>query len=304
MRVSVVALAALTALLTACTPPALVKLQEPLNEADKAEAVVLYLEQTEVAVDDVDVQQAGGGLIGVLIEGAIESTKTRNRQEALAPLRDVLLDYDYEAQLIAALRNSLPTAMVRADAGFEIVRNEQELHDYLGKVVPANVLVVNTRYAFEQEFDVAYVFAAVQLTRYEKVPAPKSRSRRKRKATEEDKPLVLHAGAYSAQFVLSDPFARRKMGAFEGHALAWSADQAAPVREAFTAALGEIADLIRRDGNGEIPPPASGHLRAYLANPYMAPMTVRTEAVEQTSERSLLKFGQHLASVDNRQIRR
>ena len=100
MRVSVVALAALTALLTACTPPALVKLQEPLNEADKAEAVLLYLEQTEVAVDDVDVQQAGGGLIGVLIEGAIESTKTRNRQEALAPLRDVLLDYDYEAQLI------------------------------------------------------------------------------------------------------------------------------------------------------------------------------------------------------------
>jgi hypothetical protein len=297
------------AALAGCAATPLKKLEAPLSEAEKAGAVVIFLQQSEVAVDDVDVQNAGGGLIGALIEGAMESTMTRNRQKAIAPLRDALLDYDYERKLIEALQQQMPTSMVTADATFKVVRNEEEWRSHLATVVPATVFLITTRYAFEQDFDIAYVHASADLSRYERVP-PDARTRRKMSAEQRkaNDPTVLHRGSYYSQHVTRDPLAKLQringLKAYQTEALLWANEGAEPVRQAFSAGLTEVATLIQRDGNRALPEPADASLRVYAAHSRVQPMVIKAKVLEQAPERTLFSHGQNIFWVDNRQIKR
>ena len=292
----------------ASAPP--VKLATPLGETEKAAAVVIFLPQSEVQVDDVDVANAGGGLIGVLIETAIESAKTRNRQEAITPLRDALLDFDYESRLIEAMRQSLPTSLVQADASFKLVRNEDEWLAHLAAVVPANVMRVDARYAFEQEFEVAYVHAIATLTRYTVVPDPSSerRGKRRRGKSKDDpnKPLQLHVGSYYSQHVTRQVTERLRgrdgMAPFEIDAQAWAADSADAARRGFAAGLDEVADLIRRDGERSLPPVSESAAKVLLANSAFQPLLVQAHWLERRNGRSLVEFRNTLFWIDDRQI--
>lgn len=80
-------------LLVGCASAPINKLETQLAEIDKAQFVVILFEQSEVKVDDADVGNAGGSLIGALIEAGMASAMTKNRQKAIAPLRDTLLEF-------------------------------------------------------------------------------------------------------------------------------------------------------------------------------------------------------------------
>jgi hypothetical protein len=297
------------AALVGCAPAPLKKLEAPMAEAEKADHVVIFLEQSEIAVDDVNVQNGAGGLIGALVEMAIESTMTKNRQEAIAPLRDALLDLQYETKLIEAVRSHLPTSLVKPDAQFKLVRNHEEWRAHLKTVVPANVFDVNTRYAFEQNFDVAYVYAAARLQHFTRVPPSeqdwKKMSKKQRKTYE---PTLLHAGSYFSQHVTHSPFEKQKKAkgeaGYEHNAAMWAADNAEPVRRAFGQSLDEIAVLIQRDGEGDLPPaPKKKDTRAYLAHFAVQPMLLKTSRIERAADRSLVVLGQNTFWIDNLQVK-
>ncbi len=303
------------ATLVGCAPAPLKKLDAPMAEAEKADHVVILLTQSEIAVDDVDVQNNAGGfglvgaLIGALVETAMESTMTKNRQEAIAPLRDALLDYEYETKLIEAIKTHLPTSLVKADAQFKLVRNDAEWRAHLESVIPANVFLVDTRYAFEQNFDVAYVYAAASLQRFVKVPPSESdwkkMSKKQRKAYE---PTMLHAGSYYAQHVTHSPFAKqvkaKSDALYQHNAAQWAVNDAEPVRQAFGQSLDEVAELIQRDGEGRLPEaPKKKDVRVFLANFAFQPMVAKSSRIENSADRSLVVLGQNAFWIDNLQIK-
>ena len=297
------------AVLAGCAPAPLKKLDTPMVEAEKADHVVIFIAQSEVAVDDVDVSNGGGGLLGALIEIAVESAKTKNRQEAIAPLRDALLDFEFEAKLIESIKARLPVSLVKADATFKIVHNEAEWRTHLASVVPANVFLVTPRYAFEQDFDIAYVHATAALQQFRSVPPEekvlKKMSRAEREAVA---PMVLHAGSYFSQHVTHSPFERQRKApgeaGYEHDAAQWRSDGAQPVRDAFAKALDEIALLIQRDGEHPLPRIKKGKTRVYLASPWVQPMLLKGAHVGESPGRSLLMLGESAYWVDDRQIKR
>ncbi len=297
------------ALLAGCMPAPLKKLDAPLADAEKADHVVILLTQSEVSVDDADVGNGGGGLLGALIEVAVESAKTKNRQEAIAPLRNALLDYQYEAKLIEAIKAHLPTSMVTADATFKVVHNTDEWRAHLQSVIPANVFLVSTSYAFEQDFDIAYVGAGVALRKFSTMPPDekqwKKMTTKQRKAVEAP---LLHQGSYTSQHVTRSLFVKVKktpgMARYEQNAADWSQNGAEPVRIAFSKALDEIASLIQRDGDRSLPPtPPKKGTRAILANPYMQPNLANTSIIERANGRSLVVIGQNIHWIDDRQVK-
>ena len=295
------------ATLAGCAAP-LAKLDAPMEESNKADHVVILLEQSEIRVDDADVYGGGFGVIGVLVEAAVESAKTKNRQEAIAPLRDALLEYRFEDKLVEAIRAELPTSLVKAGAPVKVVRSSDEWRDHVRSLaLPANVFVVNTRYGLEQDFQIAYIHAMASLLAVVHKPLTEAEMHGMR--TEERKarePKALHMGSYYSEHVTQPLWGKQpdtgKLARYEFNAGQWAANAAQPVRDAFARGAGEIAGLIRRDGDGAVQ--ASGDKsKALVAHSAVAPMAVKAPVAERDDDRLLLADGPNLRWVDLRQIK-
>lgn len=297
-------------LLTSCATTAPTKLAAPLAEPDKADHVVVVLGQSEIAVDDVDLQTGGQfGALGVLIEGIAEAKMSTNRQKAIAPLRDALLDYDFENRLSAALVSNLPTALVKSNAPIKIVRSEQEWQAHLATVVPSNVLRIEPRYALEQEFDIAYLHATSSLATFRRTPP--SSSELKKMSQEQRRlasPTVLHSGAFYSEFVLRTPHGRQDkspgQAAYELNASRWAVDSSEPLRTAFDRAVGEVAGLIKLDGDRQLQQaPVGATARALVASVITQPMFTKATLLQAAEGRSLISDGVATRWIDDRQIK-
>jgi hypothetical protein len=283
------------------------KLRAPLKDEAKASTVVLYVQQTEVAVDDPYVGAPGGGLLGALIGSAIESKMARNRQAAVGPVRDAMLDFGFEQQLQAALQRHLPRSLVADDAQFLVVRSEQEWRDHLRRVTPSNVLLVTARYAFEQNFEMAYVHAIASLQRADK-PLPDEATfealpnRKKRKLA----PTLLHTGSYYSAFVTHSPYQKQARAdgdaGFEHNAKQWTQDGAEPLRASFAAGIEEVAALVEREAAAGLPK-ADGKVRAMIPHSVLPSNSRKLPRLEAGAGRSLLQDKFDLYWVDDRLIK-
>jgi hypothetical protein len=297
----------LLATLAGCAAP-LAKLGAPMDEASKADHVVILLEQTEIRVDDADVNGGAFGVIGVLVEAAVESAKTKNRQQAIAPLRDALLEYRFEDKLVQAIQEQLPTSLVKAGAPVKVVRSTDEWRNHVrGLQLPANVFVVTTRYGLEQDFQIAYIHAMASLLAVKHKPLTEAEMHgmrsEERKARE---PKALHMGSYYSEHVMQPMWGKKpdtgKQPRYEFNAAQWAVEDARPVRDAFGRGAGEIASLVRLDGDGGVQ--ASGaKSKALVANWMLAPMAVKAPVAERADDRLLLADGMNLRWVDARQIK-
>jgi hypothetical protein len=283
------------------------KLRAPLAQDARASTVVLYVQQTEVAVDDPYVGAPGGGLLGALIGSAIESKMARNRQAAVGPVRDAMLDFRFEEQLQAALKRRLSPALVEDDAPFVVVRSEQEWRDHLRRVTPATVLLVTARYAFEQNFEMAYVHAIASLQRADKALPDEAAfealpNRKKRKLA----PTIVHTGSYYSAFVTHSPYRKQARAegdaGFEHNAKQWAKGGAEPLRASFSAGIEEVAALVEREATAALPR-AGGKVRAMLPHSILAPVSRRLPRLEAGAGRSLLQDKYDLLWVDDRQIK-
>jgi hypothetical protein len=295
------------AMLAGCaTPPT--KLGAPMQESSKADHVVILLEQSEIRVDDANVDGSAFGVVGLLVEGAVESVKTRNRQEAIAPLRDALLEYRFEEKLVDAIQAELPTSLVKAGAPVKVVRSAGEWRDHVRALqLPANVFLVKTRYGLEQEFEIAYIHAQASLLTVKHKPLTEDEMYGMR--TEERKarePTALHVGSYYSEHVTQPMWGRKpnigRRPRFEFNAEQWTADDAQPVRDAFARGAVEVAGLIRSDGDGTVQ--ADGpKSKALVAHTFLASIAVKAPVADREGDRLLLADGPNLRWVDQRQIK-
>lgn len=287
-------------LLSACATAPVPRLAVDAREDEKAVAVVLWIEQSEISVDDVNVN-AGGGLIGALIEAGIESTMARNRQRALGPLRDALVDFDLETTMTEALRAHWPDALVRDDGRLSVVRNREQWLGVLEGMVPARILLLRARYAFLPDFDIAYVAIDADLSHYPRIPPePAERNRmssRERKAAE---PTPVHRGRYFSSHVRSPLFGPggREKGTtdFQVNATRWAEDGALALRHALRLGANEVAGLLQRDGRAAVPevpePLRNGprRPRAMLVNIHGTTNLPYVDLLERRDDRSLVRF--------------
>ena len=294
--------------LSACLAPP-PRLEAPLAEAEKSSAVVVFLPQTEIGLDQVSFDGSTQSLAVDLVGGIVAGKMASNRAKAIIPYRQVLLSHNLENQLIDALREHLPLAMVQADASFKIVRNEAEWRYHLHSVVPANVLLIRARYAFEQNLEVAYVYADVDFSRYHRVPLDSEASRRLgMEATRAAKPLLLHRGSYYSQHVLQPLFDETVEGlsGFNANAEAWSRDWAEPARRAFASGMREVAELIALDSQGYLPNPTDPEeLWIKAADARLGLVALWADVLMRSDDRILVKHSQSHQRywIDPRQVK-
>ena len=296
------------ALLSGCvTPPP--RLNAPLVEAEKASALVVNLQQTEIALDQVTFDGGSQGAAVDLVGGIVAGKMASNRAKAIVPYRQVLLSHNLENQLIDALRKHLPVAMVRSDAAFKIVRNEAEWRHHLQSVVPANVLLVTVRYGFEQNLEVAYVYADVDFSHYHRIPPDREASRQMSlEARRAAQPTLLHRGSYYSQHVLQPLFDESVAGlsGFNASADAWSENAAKPARTAFAIGMDEVAQLIATDSQGGLPTPQDpDQLWIKAANARMGLGALWADVLLRRGDRILVKHSQSHQRywIDPRQVK-
>ena len=207
--------------------------------ATRSDTVLIFLQQREVEVDKPDVN-AGGGLLGALVEGVMESTMDKNRQAALTPIRNGLIGLDFENRFVAMLKQTMPTSLVQESAAYTVVRSQFDLEAALVKVNGRNGALVSARYAFDQNFNALYVNTAVQFGDIGMVLNAKGKAQSKYKTQKAMIGKVTFA-SYSSHFFIPDA------GGYEAGAAYWSANSGKPMLDAFQQSLDEIGGLIKRD---------------------------------------------------------
>jgi hypothetical protein len=279
LRVALLILA--STLLAACATPK----RAPdlgLTEDARAETIVLGFQQQEITVDKPDVN-AGGGLLGAIIEGIAESTMDKNRQEALAPLRNALADYEFEPKLRAAIDPAWPSRYFADQRETIVVRSHDDWSEELARRNGPNLGGLVVKYAFSPDFELLYVHAGVRAGDIGLVRDKKGRPKEKYKSSEASKGKVVGA-SYYAIYPLADD------GKFRDNAARWTAEGGRLAREALDAAVVEIADLIRRD----LASPLQGDTtqkQRFLLPTGSGLLNMKGELVETRNGRRLLSVG-------------
>ncbi|MGY1457396.1 MULTISPECIES: hypothetical protein [unclassified Luteimonas] len=122
--------------------------------------VELVQEQQELAVDVPDSSGAAMqfGLLGALIGSAIESTQVKNAERRVAELRNLLVDYPFQARMEAALRERLPSEGISPSPVFELRATPWLAADATGTLSePVERLVLMPRYAMRNDFELMSV---------------------------------------------------------------------------------------------------------------------------------------------------
>ena len=127
--------------------------------------VEVQLTQQEVAVDVLDASAGLGmqfGLIGALVGTAIENSEARKAEVAVQPLRNLMVRYDFEQRLVAALQARLPGSGIAERPQIVVAHVPWEARTDLQQM-PARALVIRPRYALDTSMSTLYVKLQVSL---------------------------------------------------------------------------------------------------------------------------------------------
>ena len=127
--------------------------------------VEVQLTQHEVAVDVLDASAGLGmqfGLIGALVGTAIENSEARKAELAVQPLRNLMVRYDFEQRLLAALQAGLPGSGIAERPLIVVAHVPWEARTDLQKM-PTRALVIRPRYALDTSMSTLYVKLQVSL---------------------------------------------------------------------------------------------------------------------------------------------
>lgn len=117
--------------------------------------VEMVLNQQEVGVDvsQTNAMAAGGGLLGALIVAGVDNARTKNAEERIVPIRDLLIAYRFNDAFEREIRAKLPSDGITKTPVF-VVQNTT-----LGAIDAQNnhqsaprAFVLTPRYAFDNRF--------------------------------------------------------------------------------------------------------------------------------------------------------
>jgi hypothetical protein len=108
------------AVLSGCAAvPTHVALQDEARKSVSSTEVVLPVKQSEIYIFVPDSQVAaagGGGLLLALIDAGVNSVRTEKAETAVKPLRDAMVDYDFDKSLHDSMQSALAqVAWLHAD---------------------------------------------------------------------------------------------------------------------------------------------------------------------------------------------
>lgn len=146
---------ALWALLSCLPLPAIGAAGLPAIPLDTPHPVEIVLAQQEitVSVPDNSAYAMQGGLIGALVGAAVSNAQVKNAEERIATLRDVLIDYPFNARVEAALRAKLAEGDVLAGHPVEILHAGWSADAPNASAATGEVLVLTPGYAVNNDFD-------------------------------------------------------------------------------------------------------------------------------------------------------
>jgi hypothetical protein len=154
------AIALLPVLLSACVGvPAHVYLSQPERDKLASTEVAVPVSQSEIYVYVPPSQIAaagGGGLLLALIDAGVDSVRTSKAEDAVKPLRDSLVDYDFDNTLQADLKDSLGQVAWMHAGDFHVVKtvSNESLDGVLANSKDSAVLFATADYHLSNDANI------------------------------------------------------------------------------------------------------------------------------------------------------
>ncbi|MGH8487278.1 MAG: hypothetical protein ACRESP_22985, partial [Pseudomonas sp.] len=127
--------------------------------------VEIQLTQHEMTVDVPDYSSGMGvqfGLVGALIGSMVENSQSKKGEEALLPVRNLLVNYDFQQRLMSHLQAGLEGSGIATHPVVTASNLPWEARDDL-QAMPARALVIRPRYAMDDTMSALYVKLQVSL---------------------------------------------------------------------------------------------------------------------------------------------
>lgn len=217
--------------------PVLAARQPPPMPLGDPLGVELVQEQQELGVDvpDTSAATAQFGLLGALIGTAIENSQVKNAELRVAELRDLLVDYPFQARMEAALRERLPSEGISPSPVIELRARPWLPADAAGTLAaPEERLVLVPRYAMRNDFELLAVGLSASFVVREPRANGKPRTR------------SLFSRRYAYQFPLDDV----GLGA-DGDAGRWIAMGTPRLEAMLDRGIAHVADMLAYDLSAE-----------------------------------------------------
>lgn len=118
--------------------------------------VEVVMTQQELAVDVPNTASAVGGqfgLIGALIGAGIENAQVKKSEERVAAIRDLLIDYRFDARVEAALREKLASDGIAPYPVITVLKTPWDAAEAQNKQdMPLHAMVITPRYSMDAGF--------------------------------------------------------------------------------------------------------------------------------------------------------
>lgn len=243
-------------LLAACANQ--VAIHQPLPSAVRnavaSTDVVLPIRQSEIYV--FVPHSTGGqanGLIGAIIDASVDDIRTSKAEAAVTPLRNSIVDYNFDNTLQADLKRSLAQLDWMHAANYSVVRDAG--NDNLGKMLAAShasaMLFVVADYHLSNDGDVLLVGIEAALI------ANTDQLRALRPAKRDDKVAVALSNAlYRNRFIFEAHV--NATGDRDKNIAEWSANNGNAIRAALDMSTKKLAPLLAADlqrAEGDVAPP-------------------------------------------------
>lgn len=133
------------------------ELPMPVGEKLSIE-VVPAAREIQVDVPDTSAMGAQFGLIGAIISSSMDNAAAKKAEARMAPVRDKLIDVDFQRSLEAALRERLPGSGIATTPQFHFLTGVEQVGDPASvRGRPLRAMVLTPRYAFDAGMTRMYV---------------------------------------------------------------------------------------------------------------------------------------------------
>ena len=186
-----------------------------------------------------------GALVGVAIDASVDSARTSKAEAAVKPLRDALVDYNFDATFQDDLKASLPPVGFMHSDEIRVVKEvaNDSADLALTNSKDAAVLFVTTDYHLANDGDVLYV--TLQTSLYPNSAALKAIKPPKKPS---DPKTALANALYHNTLTFKDRVAGWSEASDRDHSIGtWDASNGAAMRASLTLAAKELAQALAAD---------------------------------------------------------
>jgi hypothetical protein len=244
-RFSHIVLVASAFLVSACATGGHLSLPPAAHDKVASTEVVLPIKQSEIYVY-VPPSYGGGGILGALIEAGIADVRTTKAEKAVSPLRNALVDFNFDETFKSALKDALAREAWLGATDYRVIKDVTvPAMDAALTASKANaVLFAWTDYQLSNDGDVLTITVAASvfpnnaaLKAY--VPKPPSDPAKQPKTAPENS--IYHNSLRFVTRIPASPQGR------DANIAVWSANNGSAMRDTFKLATARIAQMLADD---------------------------------------------------------